>query len=230
MPTSLPSLLGAAALAALLAATPAAHAEPPMVTDDASTLDAGSAKVELGWSREAGTRAIGLALGYAPTDGIEGEVSFERTHARSTDPATVLRATGLAIKWVPLVFGETRLGLKLEHGHERADGVGASRDTRLLGLLSHRLPTGQGLHLNIGRDWQRDDSGTRARAWLWSLGADQALSESVQLTADFFGSSGSRPGHQLGVRWTLADGYKLSAAVGRIAHQPTARLVAAWEF
>lgn len=64
----------------------------------------------------------------------------------------------------------------------------------------------------------------------WGIGADFPIASRWQLTVETFGAQGSGPDRQVGVRYELAEGLKLSAAVGRGNHRPLANVGIAWEF
>lgn len=188
----------------------AAHAERPMVTDDAGTLARGGFKLEAGASRAAGVTALDAAAGVGLLDGLEAEL-------------------GVALKWVPLQR-ETGLsaGLKWEAERVRAAGESA-RSQALLGLLSWRFDNGVAWHNNLGYRRSRDASG-REGAAVWASGVDLPIAERWQLTAEAFGERGTRPGQQLGLRWRVAEGLAVSAAVGRSDGVRQANAGVAWEF
>lgn len=215
-------------LSALLPAL--AWAEPPSVTDDAGTLDQGKAKLEFEWGKSGSVRGLGLAFGYAPIDKLELEVSLARATDRSFSPSLGLRATGFAAKWVPLEMGATSAGLKLEWANERDDLGGKVRTSQILGLLSHKLEAGPTLHANLGRARYSLPLGLSSSATVWSLGVEVGMSERVSVVADWYGESGSSPGNQLGLRFKVREGLKLSVAAGRQGGQTNTRAVAAFEF
>jgi hypothetical protein len=200
----------------------AARAERPMVTDDAGTLARGGFKLEAGASRAAGVTALDAAAGVGLLDGLEAELGGAR--ARGGE-----RAIGVALKWVPLQR-ETGLsvGLKWEAERVRAGGESA-RSQALLGLLSWRFDNGVAWHNNLGYRRSRDASG-REGAASWASGVDLPIAERWQLTAEAFGERGTRPGQQLGLRWRVAEGLAVSAAVGRSDGVRQASAGVAWEF
>jgi hypothetical protein len=209
-------------------------AERPMAVDDAGTLDRGGAKLEFGWSRDDRARGWDAAAGFAPIDNLELEIAFERARDHDTSPRTRLSGVGFAAKWVPLQ-AESGLsaGLKLEFGRARADDRVGNKETArtrgLLGLASWAFESGQIIHLNLGREWERIDGDTEA-VNVWGLGFEQPLAESVQLTLEIFGAEHSRPDKQVGLRWEVADGLKLSVAAGRGNKRSFANAGIAWEF
>lgn len=222
-------------LGALLAAMAApALAERPMAVDDAGTLDKGGAKVEFGWSKDDRTRGWDGAAGFAPIDNLELEIGLERVRDHATDPSTRMSGVGFAAKWVPLQ-AETGLsaGLKFELGRARIDDrvnpEATERVRSLLGLASWRFASGQAIHFNLGHEWTRAD-GTTEGVNVWGLGFEQPLRENLQLTLETYGAERSRPDRQVGLRWEVADGLKLSVAAGQGNGRSIANAGIAWEF
>ena len=209
-------------------------AERPMAVDDAGTLDRGGAKLEVGWSKDDRVRGWDAAAGFAPIDNLELEIALERARDHDTSPHTRLSGVGFAAKWVPLQ-AETGLsaGLKLEFGRARADDRVGNKETArtrgLVGLGSWAFESGQIVHLNLGREWERVD-GDSEGVNVWGLGFEQPLAETVQLTLEIFGAEHSRPDKQAGLRWEVADGLKLSVAAGRGNKRSFASAGIAWEF
>lgn len=218
------------------AATPAL-AERPMAVDDAGTLDKGGAKLEFGLSKDHKERGWEGAAGYAPIDDLELELSFSRATDRDSDPDTRLRGVGFAAKWVPLK-AETGLsaGLKFDYGRTRSDDrinpAETERAHSLTGLLTWSFASGQLLHVNIGREWVRV-SGPDDTNNTWGIGFDQPVLENLNLTLETYGNTSrdqGRPDTQVGLRWTIAEGLKLSGAVGRGNGRSFGNAGIAWEF
>ncbi len=211
-----------------------ALAERPMAVDDAGTLERGGAKLEFGWSKDDRVRGWDVAAGFGPIDNVELEVAFERTRDHDTSPRTRFSGAGFAAKWVPLQ-AETGLsvGLKLELGRvrvdDRIDGKETARSRGLIGLASWAFESGQIVHLNLGRESERFEGETES-VNVWGLGFEQPLAEAVQLTLEIFGAEHSRPDRQLGLRWEVSDGLKLSVAAGRGNSRGFANAGIAWEF
>ncbi|HRP97836.1 MAG TPA: hypothetical protein PL143_16470 [Rhodocyclaceae bacterium] len=205
-----------------------------MAVDDAGTLDQGGYKLEAGWSKDGRERGWEAAAGFAPIDKLELELAHGQARDRSTSPHVRLDGVGFAAKWVPLQQ-DTGLsaGVKLEYGRvrvdERADGKHTAHARALAGLASWRFASGQIAHLNLGREWLRH-RGEREAANTWGVGFEQPLVETVQLTLELFGAEHSRPDRQIGVRWEVAEGLKLSAAVGRGNDHSFGNAGIAWEF
>jgi hypothetical protein len=211
-----------------------AHAERPMNVDDAGTLDKGGYKIEFGGNRDDRTRGIDGAAGFSPIENLELEVNFERGRDRASDPATRLIGNGFAAKWVPLQAEKgLSAGLKLEVGQLRSDDRRGLRDTEhgrsLTGLATWRFESEQAIHLNLGREWTRA-SGLRDHANTWGVGFEQPLVEGVQLGVETYGADHSRPDKQVGLRWEVMDGLKLSIAAGRGNGRSFGNTGLAWEF
>lgn len=217
----------------LLAAQPASS-ERPMTVDDAGTLAAGGGKLELGWSRDDDLRGLELAAGYAPLENLELELAYARGHNPARDPWRNQWSRGLAVKWVPLQ-PETGLALGIRYeivreAFEPDDGPRRwGRSQGLTGLASWRWASGAALHLNLGREWGRFDGDDEA-VTTWGVGAEHALSDRLSLTVETYGDSGSRPDRAAGVRYEVADGVKLSAAVGRGNDRSFFNAGLTWEF
>lgn len=217
-----------------MAMTTPALAERPMAVDDAGTLDRGGAKLEFGWSKDHKERGWEGAAGYAPLDNLELELGFARAIDHDTDPNTRLRGLGFAAKWVPLQ-SETGLsaGLKFEYGRTRMnDRINPSETEHaraLLGLASWRFASGQIIHVNLGREWVKVD-GPDDSANTWGIGFEQPISENLQLTLETYGADHIRPDKQVGLRWEVADGLKLSIAAGRGNGRNFGNAGIAWEF
>lgn len=229
--------LMAASLMVVLAAPGTTLAERPMWVDDAGTLDKGGVKIEGGWSRDDRTRGWDGAVGFAPIENLELEINFATARDHATDPATKLNDVGFAIKWVPLQQEEgLSAGLKFDFGHGRSDDrlgtIEKSRGEELRGLLTWAFASGQLLHVNVGHAWDKTN-GVRTGMSLWGIGFDQPLAEKLSLTLEVYGvtnSGASRPDKQIGLRWEVMDGLKLSIAAGQGNDRSFAQAGIAWEF
>lgn len=226
--SSCESRLRPLALASLFAlCSTLALAERPMAVDDAGALERGGAKLEFGWSRDDAVRGYEGAAGFAPVDNVEVELGFGRGKDRDADPDARIRAVGAALKWVP-VQSETGLsaGLKYEYGRERVGGEGSSRVDALAGLATWAFEQGPRLHANLGRELARDDED----ADFWGLGLELPLTAQLDFVVETFGEEHSGPDRQAGLRYTLAEGVKISGAIGRGNDRKLANVGVAWEF
>ena len=220
----------------LALASPAALAERPMAVDDAGTLDKGGAKLEFGWSRDDQTKGWDGAAGFAPVENLELEVSFVRSRDHSAAPATKISTTGFAAKWVPLqAEAGMSAGLKLKWGggknDDQAGTVTQPQTHGLTGLATWTFESDQLLHFNVGRSWERVDGATTGTG-NWGIGLDQPLTKGLSLTLETYGldQGKSRPDKQIGLRWEVADGLKLSIAGGSGNNRSFAQAGVAWEF
>ncbi|MFN4148642.1 MAG: hypothetical protein ACK4E4_03730 [Rhodocyclaceae bacterium] len=230
------SLLAASVMIAL-AAPYTAFAERPMWVDDAGTLDEGGAKLEGGWSRDGRMRGWDGAAGFAPVEHLELEIDFATARDHATAPTTELRDHGFSLKWVPVQQDEgLSAGLRFAIGWGRSDDqlgtLEKSHGQELRGLLTWGFATGQRLHVNLGLAWEKA-VGVRTAMSLWGIGFDQPLGKKLSLTLEEHGvtnSGASRPDKQIGLRWEVVDGVKLSIAGGSGNDRSFAQAGIAWEF
>lgn len=207
-----------------------ALAERPMAVDDAGTLDRGGAKIEFGWSRDDKVKGFEAAVGYGPFEKLEMELAFGRARDRSASPSASVRAVGAAVKWVPLQQ-ETGLsaGLKYEYGDEHVQDGANGHAQALLALLSWRFDAGPLVHVNLGREWAR--AGGQGEAGnVWGVGLDWPVGEALSVTLETYGAQHAAPDRQLGLRYEIMEGLKVSGAVGRGNARSVANLGVAWEF
>ncbi|MDI6747206.1 MAG: hypothetical protein QMD17_08680 [Rhodocyclaceae bacterium] len=109
-------------------------------------------------------------------------------------------------------------GLKLEYGrvriNDRINPADTAHGRGLNGLASWSFASGQIMHFNVDREWLRVSGPNEANNSL-GVGFDQPLLENLRLTLETYGAEHGRPDKQVGLRWTVAEGVKLSGAVGR---------------
>lgn len=228
--------IGATAGAAVLAlSAPApALAERPMAVDDAGTLAKGGAKLEFGVSRDAKLRGWDAAAGFAPVHGLELELGLAGLRDRASSPAARIDGAGLAAKWVPLQSEHgLSAGLKFELGRERTDDRAGGRETStaqaLTALATWAFASGDFVHLNLGQAWAKS-GGVRERLGTWGVGLDHPLGDALSLTFELFGVEHSGADKQIGLRWTVAHGLKLSVGLGRGNGRSFGSAGVAWEF
>jgi hypothetical protein len=202
----------------------AVYAEAPMVTDDAGTLDVGGKKIEGGFSKSGSTRAYGLSGGFAPIENVEIGAGLQ--HVRDSSVPASGNATALSAKWIPIKSGIFSAGVKLEYVRLKSGGSSGNATT-FTALGSARFESGYVLHANIGRT---NNSGGGGHSNNWAIGGEAPVADKVQLTADIYSSTGSDTGKQIGVRWEIQKGLKLSAALGRYNSANTAFAGFSWEF
>lgn len=222
------------AATACLAALPA-HAEAPMATDDAGTLDKGGMKVEGVWSKDDKTKGGELLFGFSPVENLELEIATARSRDGSADPDTKLRGIGFGAKWVPYQNDKGwSLGARFDYGRTRItdfanDERFTEKEYAVTGLASYRLANDQVLHLNLGtrRTKAQGDSDTRGT---WGIGYEFPLRDTLQLTAEIFGEEKSRPDKAIGLRYEITEGLKISGAIGRGNDRNFGQIGFAWEF
>lgn len=208
-----------------------ALAERPMTVDDAGTLARGDAKLELGWSKDDKTRGFEGAVGYGPIENVEVELAFGRSRDHAAEPTDTIRAVGAALKWVPLQSDNgLSAGLKVEYAHENAHQSTDARIGAINGLLSWNFAIGPRLHVNLGHEWVEWVGDADEDVNTWGVGLDVPVSDKLSFIAETFGAEGSVPDRQIGLRYEIADGLKLSGAVGRGNDRTLANLGMAWEF
>lgn len=213
----------------LLGASTLARAERPLNVDDAGTLDKGGVKLEAGWSKDDEARGFEAAAGFGPVDNLELEVSLARIRDHAASPVATIHGQGLAIKWVPLQ-SETGLsaGLKYEFGRDRVEGE-STRVHSLTALATWTFEGGQRVHANLGREITREQ-GEKEGVNTWGVAVDLPLTEQLTFVAETFGAEHSGPDRAIGLRYELAEGLKLSAALGRGNDRSFANAGIAWEF
>jgi hypothetical protein len=222
------------AVAVCQGATPA-WAEPPMNVDDAGTLAQGGMKIEGALSRDHKTRGGELLFGFAPIEALEIGIAVTRATDRAGDPSTRLRGSGISIKWVP-IQNETgwSLGASFGYGRTRVDECATpakftEREEALSALATYRFASVQVVHLNLGATrvkalGERDTVGT------WGVGFEQPLAPSLKLTAEVFGAEHARPDKAIGLRYEIAEGFKISGAIGQGNDRRFGQVGFSWEF
>ncbi|MEW6512594.1 MAG: hypothetical protein AB1443_01190 [Pseudomonadota bacterium] len=210
-------------------------AEGPMATDDAGTLDMGGMKVEAVLGRDDKARSAELGFGFGLVENVEIGLGFARETDRADDPSAKLRGTGIGIKWIP-IQNDTgwSLGLSFGYGKTRVnDRFNAEKFTEkeyaFSGLASYRLENGQVLHMNLGSTRVKAQ-GESESVGNWGIGYEFPLMENLQLTVEAFGEEHAGPDKAIGLRYEIADGFKLYASVGRGNDRSFGNLGVAWEF
>lgn len=226
-------LLLAAMLSTLCATR--ALAEPPMNVDDAGTLDQGGMKIEGAWRKDDRTHGGELVFGFGPLENVEVGLSVARDRDYTDSPATRFGALGVGFKWVPiqndvgLSFGAT-----LDFGRTRVtDYVTPDRYTEreiaLTGLATWRSEAGHAVHLNLGATRVKSQ-GKSDTLGTWGAGYEHPLAEKLKLTVEIFGQERGRPDKAIGLRYEVAEGFKLSGALGRGNDRSFGQVGFAWVF
>lgn len=225
-------VLAISAAVALCAAP--ALADRPLAVDEVETSEAGSAKLELGWNKDGKTRGWELSAGFVPIANVELEVGLGRARDHGTSPAAVQGGAGVSAKWVPL---QPQVGLsagvKAEYGRARFDDrLNPREHARVSGfsaLAGWRFESELAVHASVGREWVRASGDTDA-ANTWGVAFVQPVSESLEVIAEFFGAEKVRPDRQVGLRYEIVEGVKVSGAVGRGSDRSIGNVGISWEF
>lgn len=212
-----------------------AHAEGPMNTDDAGTLDKGGIKIEGILYRDDRERGVEMTIGYGPIENLEVAVTLARANDRSEGLSTKMRGTGIGIKWAPIQSERGwSLGASFGYGRTRVDERATparftEKEYAFTGLATYRSAGGYVLHANLGTA-HVDVPGARNRVGTWGIGAEFPLQERLQLTAETFGAEHAGSDKTIGLRYEVFEGFKVSAAAGRGNGRSFAQLGVAWEF
>jgi hypothetical protein len=211
-----------------------ARAEAPMQVDDASTLDRGGLKVETVFLREGGRRVSEVLFGVGAFPSLELELSGAQGRDRDFSPRAELSGGGLGLKWVPVQqeLGWS-LGARYDYGRLRVKPVGvglrfSETDHAITGLATFRVTPRFAAHFNLGIQYARAEAESDT-VGTWGLGIDWAVSGPIALTAETYGLDGSSR-RALGLRYTIREGLKASAAAGRGQGLSFGQVGVAWEF
>ena len=222
----------ASLLLAGLLATAAVHAESPMFTDDAGTLDPGQQKLEFVWQKDAHTQQPVLAWGFSPLEHLELGLSTSRS-TDSTTPDRV-RAHSVSVKWVPLQSERGwSAGLRWDLGRENTQTPGQpdawAHSHAVTALASYRQSEGGTWHFNLGRNFNTSGA-DKQNASIWALGYEHPLSEKLTATAEIHGQTAQGPDKALGLRYEIREGLKLSGALGQGNERHFGQVGLAWEY
>jgi hypothetical protein len=221
--------------AALLAPSASLRAEAPMQVDDASTLERGRLKIETLVQREGERRAAEAIFGVGAFPSLELELSGATGRDRDFSPRAELSGGGLGLKWVPVQqeLGWS-LGARYDYGRLRIRQDGSSfrateAEHSISGLASFRFTPALAAHVNLGVQYARAE-GESDTVGTWGVGIDWAVTGPIALTAETYGLEGSRSRRALGLRYTIREGLKASAAAGRGQGLSFGQVGVAWEF
>lgn len=199
------SLLAVGIAAAACMSQPAL-AGRPMATEDAGVLDAKACELESFVGR---TRTPGAASSFDQSVQIGCGVGWNSQVALAT---TRQRSDGSHSRGLNLV-GKTRLNpdadqdatqftLAWSWEQDNTAGQGLRHAGSLLNLVAtHGLAEGRQLHANLA--WQRDAQ-ARQDTTRWSVGLEQAVHDTLDLTAETYGDDRERSVWlQFGARWAV---------------------------
>jgi hypothetical protein len=208
-------LIRSAILLVLLAVSAKAWAARPMITDDARIVDPKSCQVE-SWARHErhGSYELWTVPSCNPTGNFEisvgGGLQLQGGAGRLADSLmqakTVLR---------PLRTNDWGLAVSVSRSVER----GLESGSRDIASYNLNVPVTQSLrddalllHANAGL---REDRVARRTYATWGLGSELTLRERVQLIAEVYGESGSRPFVHGGLRyWLVPDRVQMDTTIG----------------
>jgi len=196
-------LLIFSALALGLSATSASFANGgPYAVDDAGIAAPGKFKLEA-WSSFAnnGDRvwlaSPGFTLEALPF--IEFELTVEHRRSDGDRETTIAPAVKIALRDID-AHG---YGLALTAGSGHA-GILRNADTAFV-VVPFSLPVNDNLHLHFNAGVERDLTRNET-AGVWGAAAQIVATDRLELIGEVFGSEGSRPGWQAGIRPFVFDG------------------------
>lgn len=191
-----------------------ALAARPMVTDDARIVDAKACQVE-SWGRinRQGASQFWAVPACAPVEGLELTLggAAERHEERPRLSDTLTQA-----KWVlrPLQPNEWGLSLTLGRSVDRALPGERDADSHFVNVPLSFSRQGDALlmHLNLGL---RHDRLERKDHTTWGASTELLLRPGLQLIAESYGESGSRPLLHGGLRyWLVPDRVQVDTTYG----------------
>jgi len=197
-----------------------AIAAPPMSVNDAGTLAQGDMQVEAALTYDHGEPGAGLVFGFSPIRHLEISVSRVRNAHGPGDPTPMAQGSGITFKWVPIQQDTGwSLGASFTYDsmrvHERAEDTRfAEKSYAWLGLASYRRENAHVLHLNLGST-RTESQGTHNRLGNWGIGYELPLRHNLQLTLETYGEERAKPDKAIGLRYQLAEGLRLSGAIGQ---------------
>ncbi len=186
-----------------------AQAGRPLATDDAAIVEPGACQLEA-WSEHGRDhRAVWLNPACNPLG--RSEFAFGGARLRPDGaPASTLHAW--QIKRMLRDYDHAQAGLALALGGRQHDGT---HEHVLNGIATFPLGNEAHLvHVNLGGLRTRAAGSRQVRA-TWGLAYDTEVAAATRLSLESFGTSGERPGWQLGVRHEFLSGHlQLDASVG----------------
>jgi hypothetical protein len=223
-----PLVAGLCAAAGVAAASPSpAFAGHPLATDDAGTVAAGAAEVELSSGLVAGTEAAGreLAVGVGVRTGLTGSIDagvgvvYTLVDAGKAWAADV-DVPAIDVKWQLLAPRGGRPGLAVRLDYQPAEGAAARISGHHAGAVvvaswQHRR---LGAHVNLGSYRHAEASGDELWACYGSVAGTYAVADPLivggELIADGLPGDLHGAGGLAGLGWELAPGRVASAGTG----------------
>lgn len=197
----------------LMAAWLPAQAARPMITDDSRIVDAKACQVESWWrAHRQGTPEFWALPGCSPTEHIELSAGGARQSVGGQPHLSdSLAQAKLLLR--PLRPNDWGLALTLGRAVDHA-GAGRRAPSNYLNLpLSHSMrDDALVLHLNLGA---RRELQSHRTVGTWGLGSELQLRPGLQLIAESYGESASRPFVHGGLRyWLVPDRVQIDTTYG----------------
>jgi len=186
----------------LLAATPAAHAARPMITDDARLTDAGACQVE-SWGHLHGSQHEFWALPACNPGG-----NFELTFGGALAYADGHQESGAMV-----IQGKTLLkpletngyGVGFAAGYATQPGSAHTGNPYFYVPVSFSLADDRVvIHTNLGYTRERENQENRLT---WGLGSEIEITPRSYLIAESYGQDKGNPFFQMGVRYWIIPGH-----------------------
>ena len=220
----------------ILSCSPSAFAAHPLITDDAGTMGAGKAQLELngeyGHDREDGitaTKTEGAAiLSYGLGETVDLVIGLPYQHFRVKEAdATVsengISDTSLEVKWRFYEHDDLSLaikpGLTLPTGDDEK-ALGAGKTTYSLFFITSKEMKPWAYHLNLGYIRNENTHEERKDIWHASFASSLALTEDLTAVANIGvesnpdSLSGADPAFFLaGLIYTLSEGLDLDCGI-----------------
>ncbi len=180
----------------------------PLTVDDANTNDKGEGHVEMWAARESGAlHTLNVAPAYGVADGWEIGAQFTR------DRTTPASTTALQLKWRITASQEEGCNVGAVVGAARTKGLESTTRT-INGLFTCNHPKWGSLFLNLGSSKVGTDGAMRT----WGAAIEREFA-SVTPSLEWYGSQGSKPAVQFGLRGDVAKNVQLDGTVGRVGDE-----------
>ncbi|UCV19502.1 hypothetical protein [Ferribacterium limneticum] len=190
------------ALLVLFAATPAAHAARPMITDDARLTDAGACQVE-SWVHLHGSQHEFWALPACNPGG-----NFELTFGGALAYADGHQESGaLAIQGKTLLkpLETNGYGIGFAAGYATQPGSAHTGNPYFYVPVSFSLADDRVvIHTNLGYTREREHHENRLT---WGVGSEVQLTARSYLIGESYGQDKGNPFFQMGVRYWIVPGH-----------------------
>ena len=184
----------------ILFCSPSAYAAHPLITDDAGTMGAGKAQLELNGEynhdKEEGvttkTTQGNATFTYGLNESVDLVVGLPYLHVKTSDDATSTTENGfsdtaLEVKWRFYEHDDLSLALKpgvtLPTGDEDK-GLGAGKATYSLFFIASKEMDPWAFHLNLGYIRNENTLDEEKNLWHASIASTYALTENLKAVAN----------------------------------------------